>query len=69
MIRLTATRIDVIGRFQFTIEVDGAVHATTRDAIKAAKILFDLGADNPLQLVEHVREWGSVEIVQKSPSE
>ncbi len=69
MILLTATRIDLIGRFRFTIEVDGAVHASTGDAIKAAKILFDLGVESPLQLVEHVREWGSVEIVTSAPEE
>lgn len=63
MIRLTATRVDVIGRFEFTIELDGDVHATTKDALKAAKILFNLGVDRPLQLVDHVREWGSVEII------
>jgi hypothetical protein len=64
MILLTATRLDIIGRFEFRIEIDGALHATTREAIKAAKILFDLGVDSPLQLVDHSREWGMVEIVE-----
>ena len=64
MIVLTATRVDVVGRFRFRIEVDGVEHAATQDAVKAAKYLFDLGVDRPLQLVEHVREWGSVEIIE-----
>lgn len=64
MILLTATRIDIIGRFTFRIDVDGVTRATTSDAVKAAKLLFDMGVDRPLQLVEHVREWGSVEIVE-----
>ncbi len=62
MILLTATRLDIIGRFEFRIEIDGALHATTREAIKAAKIR--LGVDSPLQLVDHSREWGMVEIVE-----
>jgi len=66
MIRLVATRLDIAGRFQFTIEVDGSVHATTGDAIKAAKILFNLGVERPLQLVEHAREWGAVEILDQT---
>lgn len=64
MILLTATRLDVIGRFEFRIEAEGATHRT-RDAVKAAKILFDLGVSSPLQLVEHSREWGAVEIVER----
>ncbi len=44
--------------------MDGIEHAATQDAVKAAKILFDLGMDRPLQLVKHVREWGSVEIIE-----
>jgi len=63
MIRLVATRLDIAGRFQFRIEVDGAVHATTGEAIKAAKILFNLGVERPLQLVEHAREWGTIEML------
>ena len=64
MILLTATRVDVLGRYSFRIDVDGVTQATTGDADKAAKLLFDMGVDRPLQLVEHVREWGSVEIVE-----
>ena len=64
LVLLTATRVDVVGRFRFRIEVDGVERAITQDAVKAAKLLFDLGVDRPLQLVEHVREWGSVEIVE-----
>lgn len=67
MIRLVATRLDIAGRFQFRIEVDGAVHATTGDAIKAAKILFNLGVERPLQLVEHAREWGTIEVLDYTP--
>jgi len=63
MIVLTATRIDVYGHFEFKIEGDGIDAAIiTRDSIKAAKILFNLGVADPLQRVEHAREWGSVEI-------
>ena len=63
---LTATRVDAYGHFSFKIEGEGVEQAiVTTDAIKAAKILFKLGVENPLQLVEHAREWGSLEILPK----
>ena len=65
MILLTATRIDVCERFRFKIEPDDAERVyVTSDPVKAARILHDLGVEHPLQLVEHVTEWGSVEIVE-----
>jgi hypothetical protein len=64
MIRLIATRIDVYGHFEFKVEGDEIeTPIVTREALKAAKILSRLGVENPLQAVEHAREWGSVEIV------
>jgi hypothetical protein len=63
MILLTAIRIDVYGHFEFRIEGDEIDRTVvTGEALKAAKTLSKLGVENPLQLVEHVREWGSVEI-------
>jgi hypothetical protein len=68
MILLTATRIDVYGHFEFRIEGEEIKPPiVTREALKAAKILHGLGVQNPLQLVEHVREWGSVEIFRPEP--
>lgn len=67
MILLSATRIDVYGHFEFRIEGDAVGSAfVTGEALKAAKKLATLGVENPLQLVEHAREWGSVEIFTKS---
>ena len=48
MILLPATRVDIVGRFRFGIEVDGVERATTQEAVKAAMILFDLGVGSPL---------------------
>jgi hypothetical protein len=62
MIRLSATQLDAYGHLRFTIEVDGATHLTTDEALQAAKALAELGVDRPLQRVEHVRTWGVVEI-------
>ena len=65
MILLTAVRVDVGGACRFKIEVDGTARETS-DPVKAAKILFSMGVSAPLQLVEHARQWGSVEIVTPS---
>lgn len=63
MILLSARRLDVYGHFEFRIEGDGvATPIVTREALKAAKSLARLGVENPLQLVEHAREWGSIEV-------
>ena len=62
MIRLTATPLNAYGHLRFTIDIDGVTHLTTDDAIAAAKALADLGVERPLQRVEHVRTWGTVEI-------
>lgn len=63
MIRLTATRIDIYGHFEFRIEGGRVEHEiVTREALTAAKFLAKHGVERPLQLVEHAREWGSVEI-------
>jgi hypothetical protein len=63
MIVLTADHIDVLGQCQFSIEADGASR-TTKDPVAAAKILSRLGVANPLSLVEHACEWGSMEILE-----
>jgi hypothetical protein len=67
MILFTAVRIDVNGRCQFTIEADGTQRVTS-DPAKAAKILYHLGVPEPLQLVDHVQQWGAVEIVPPPPA-
>ncbi len=65
MILVTATRIDVRERFQFKIEpADEERVFVTSDPVKAARILHDLGVEDPLPLVEHAAEWGSIEILQ-----
>jgi hypothetical protein len=63
MIRLSATQLDASGHLRFTIEVDGVSRATTDEAIEAARVLADLGVEQPLQRLEHCRTWGVVEIV------
>lgn len=65
MILLTAFHTDMHGSCRFTIEAKGAARETS-DPVKAAKILFHMGVRAPLQLVEHARQWGSVEIVEPS---
>lgn len=67
MIMLTALRIDVRGACRFRIESEGAARETS-DPAKAARILFRMGVEAPLQLVEHALQWGSVEIVEHSES-
>jgi hypothetical protein len=65
MIVLTADHVDILGQCEFSIEADGASRKT-RDPVAAAKILSRLGVNNPLSLVEHACEWGSVEIIDDS---
>ncbi|HWT30785.1 MAG TPA: hypothetical protein VN240_07130 [Propylenella sp.] len=36
--------------------------AVTRDALKAADDLSDLGVDSAFRFVEHARDWDSVEL-------
>jgi hypothetical protein len=67
MILLTAVRVDIRGSCRFRIEADGTDQVTS-DPVKAARILFHLGVPEPLQLVDHARQWGSVEIVEHSSS-
>jgi hypothetical protein len=62
LITLTATRIDSRGRCQFRIE-DSGKPRLTQDPVTAAKILSRLGVRDPCSIVDHVREWGAVEIV------
>ena len=69
MILLTATRRDIYGHFEFRIEAADAEPVVTCEALKAAKILFNLGVETPLRLVEHARTWGSVEIINHSGNE
>ncbi len=61
MILLTASRLDLLGQVLFRIDVSGATRST-KDAAKAARILWKLGVATPLALIEHARDWGSVEI-------
>lgn len=67
MILLIATRHGVNDSFQFRIEPDDGAPTTTTDPVKAAKILFRLGVEQPWRMVEHAQHWGSVEIVKDSP--
>ncbi len=62
MIVLTATRTDAYGHFRFVIQAAGAEPIETGDALKAAKILYNMGVESPFRLVEHARDWGFVEI-------
>ena len=66
MILLTANQIDVLGRCEFRIEADREA-SVTRDPVKAAKILSRMGVSSPTGLVDHAREWGSVEILEGDP--
>lgn len=66
MILLTAVRVNVSGGCRFRIEAEGTSRVTS-DPVKAARILFNLGVMQPLQLVDHARQWGSVEILEHSP--
>lgn len=66
MIVLTAVRVNVAGQCRFKIEAEGSSRMTS-DPVKAAKILFRLGVVKPLQLIDHARQWGSVEILDQSP--
>ena len=66
MILLTAIRVNVSGSCRFQIVAEGTSRVTS-DPVKAAKILFNLGVITPLQLVDHARQWGSVEIFEHSP--
>jgi hypothetical protein len=67
MILLIATRYGVNDSFHFRIEPDDGAPTTTTDPVKAAKILFRLGVEQPWRMVEHAQHWGSVEIVKDSP--
>ena len=62
MIRLVAMHLDAYGHVRFTIHVDDVLHATTDEALEAARVLHDLGVERPLQRVNHAREWGFVEM-------
>jgi hypothetical protein len=62
VITLIATPMDVFGHVRFLIEVDERLRASTEDALDAANALDRLGVENALRFVEHVREWGFVEI-------
>ena len=66
MILLTATRVDAYGHCKFEIAAEGEDVIVTSDALKAAKILARMGVATPLRLVEHAREWGSIEIQSRS---
>lgn len=63
MILLVANRLNAYDGFQFRIET-GSDAAVTADPDAAAEMLLDLGVSDPLRLVRHVRQWGSVEIFE-----
>ena len=63
MILLVADRLNAYDRFQFRIE-SGSDAAVTGDPETAADMLLDLGVRDPSRFVAHVRQWGSVEIVE-----
>ena len=69
MILLTATAIDVFGQYRFTIECADAARRVTTDAARAARILLDMGVEDPRHLVDHSRQWGSVEIVEPASAQ
>jgi hypothetical protein len=66
MIVLTALRTDIHGSCRFKIEAGGTARVT-RDPVAAARILFRLGVAEPLYLIDHARQWGSVEILNPGP--
>ena len=63
MISLIVDRVDVRGSCRYKIESEGTARVTS-DPVKAARILFSLGVTEPLLLVDHARQWGSVEIFE-----
>ena len=63
MILLTASPLNLDGRYQFRIEAPDIPPAVTCDPVKAAKLLHVRGVSSPLTLVEHAKTWGNVEIV------
>ncbi len=64
MILLTANRIDVLGQCEFRIEAGGDA-CVSRDPVKAATVLSRMGVISPMDLIDHAREWGSVEILEQ----
>jgi hypothetical protein len=65
MISLIATRLSEQGRFRYSVLKDGQPLITTDDATAAARELSRLGVENPDPLIAHVRDWGTVEIVER----
>jgi hypothetical protein len=61
MILLHAIRLDVYGRFQYRLELAGEPSFLTSDP-KEADMLSDLGVNDGTRLIEHAREWGSLEL-------
>jgi hypothetical protein len=64
MILLIATRLDVHGRFRFTIDAPGRCRTETTDPGAVEAALTALGVDDPAVVVDHVREWGTLEILE-----
>jgi len=63
MIRLTATALNVYGRFHFAIDGDAlAIPRTAVTPAEAANILTDLGVAGSARLVAHAETWGAVDI-------
>lgn len=64
MMRLSAKRLDLRDTFQFSIEAEGSTAAVTCERMKAAKLLVRMGINDPMQLIEHVQTWGTVDLVR-----
>jgi len=69
MIVLTAVQLSVDAHYQFRIEAPDCEPWTTRDPVKAARMLQRCGVKNPFALVVHAQEWGRVEILETEQSE
>ena len=66
VIWLSATRLDIRDTFRFSIEARGRPIETTKDPVKAARLLSRAGVKEPMRLVEHVTQWGAIEVVTQA---
>ncbi len=65
MIRIEARRLDAKNRFLFQIHASGSALVTVEDPVEAFEILLRLGVGNPQRVIEHVRQWGVIEVHTK----
>ena len=63
LVYLSATRLNIRDTFRFDIEARDRPTETTKDPVKAAKLLSRVGVQDPMRAVEHVKEWGAIEVV------